>query len=79
MIVKLAINLTINFIMSSTWEWHLAAGTSEAIIVPVSGVVLVVEVLTRGNRLATACANQGGGETVSVFRAEWTAINNREL
>ena len=76
MVVKLTINLTINFIMITTREWHLAAGTSEAITMPVPGVVLVVEVLTRSNSLATAFTNQGRSETVSMFRAERTAIYN---
>jgi len=75
-IVQLAIDLTVDLIVSAVDEGHMAACTSEAVCMPMPGAILAVEVLTFINGLAATSAHNRRFSTVSVSSAERTTVTD---
>jgi len=74
-IMELAVNVTIDLIMLVVSKGHFAAGTYEACLVPVPGVILAVEIRALGDRLVTS----GTDHIISfihVQRAVWAIITD---
>jgi len=75
-VMQLAIHFTVNFIVRTIGEGHLAAGTGEASLMPVELTVLAVVVHTLSDGLLAASAHHS--IATSMCRTIWAVITNRE-